>query len=242
MNDKPLSEWSDSERIDTVKKIFNEITPDYDRMNRIMSARQDVLWRKFLVKRIGKNASNLLDVATGTGDVALDLAKAFPAAQVIGSDFVRRMMDVALVKTAERKLSDRVFYAAGDAMLLPFEDNLFDAATIAFGMRNIPDRLGAVVEMARVVKPGGKVLVLEMTFPRNLRMRKFFFWYLNNVIPLLGRIIARNNAAYSYLPESIQGFLHPDELSALFTRAGLVDVQAFPLTFGITYLHEGVVA
>ncbi len=241
MNDKPLAEWSDSERIDTVKKIFNEITPDYDRMNRIMSARQDVLWRKFLVKRIDKNAQNLLDVATGTGDIALDLAKAFPTAQVIGSDFVRRMMDVALVKTGERKLSDRVFYAAGDAMLLPFEDNLFDAATIAFGMRNIPNRLGALVEMARVVKPGGKVLVLEMTFPRNLRMRKFFFWYLNNIIPLLGRIIARNNAAYSYLPESIQGFLHPDELSDLFTQAGMTEVRAFPLTFGITYLHEGVV-
>lgn len=241
MNDKPLRDWSDSDRIKTVKQIFNDITPAYDRMNRIMSARQDVLWRKFTINRLPENTSHVIDVATGTGDVALDILKRKPDVQVTGVDFVKRMIDVAREKTIDRDLGNKIHYVCGDAMILPFEDSRFDAATIAFGLRNIPDRLHAIREMARVVRPGGKVMVLEMTFPRNLKMRRFFYWYLNNVIPILGRLVAGNISAYSYLPASIQDFLHPDQLVETFKEAGLQQVRAFPLTMGITYLHEGVV-
>lgn len=242
MSKKPLKQWSEEERIKTVKNIFSEITPHYDKMNHIMSGRRDIAWRKFAISRIPQGAREVIDIATGTGDLALDTVRKRPEIHVCGVDFVPAMLELANSKCREKKLTSKVDFSVGDAMHLEFEDNSFDCSTIAFGMRNIPDRLGAIKEMRRVVRPGGKVLVLEMTFPRNLKMRRFFNWYLNNVIPFMGIMITRNRKAYDYLSESIQDFLHPDQLSALFEEAGLEKIQAFPLTFGITYLHEGVVA
>lgn len=241
-NNRPLDKLTDCEKIETVKEIFNEITPHYDLMNRLMSARRDVSWRRFAVRRIPTDARRVIDIATGTGDVALDIIKYRPEIKVYGVDFVKKMLDLAEAKTERKHAADKITYLVGDAMCLPFPDDSFDASTIAFGMRNIPDRLGAIKEMKRVVRPGGKVIILEMTFPKNLRMRKFFDWYLNNVIPILGVIITRNKVAYSYLSDSIHNFLHPDQLESLFTQAGLIEVKAFPLTLGITYLHEGIVA
>lgn len=241
MNDKNTDPTDSQKKIETVKEIFNNITPYYDRMNRIMSCRRDVHWRKFLVSQLPKDAHKIVDVATGTGDVAIEIAKRRPEVEVTGLDFVQRMLDIGLEKIIRKNLQDRIKLINGDAMDLPFEDGSFDAATIAFGMRNIPDRRGAIKEMIRVVRPGGKVLVLEMTFPRNLGMRKFFDWYLNRVIPLLGSAITGNPSAYKYLSDSIHNFIHPDELKKIFEDVGLKDVQAFPLTLGITYLHEGVV-
>jgi len=164
-----------------------------------------------------------------------------PDINVTGIDFVKEMLDLAVEKTKNKIPTAKIEYIVSDALELPFEDNRFDAATIAFGMRNIPEKMDALLEMARVVKPGGKVMVLEMTFPRNIKLRKFFHWYLNNTLPVLGKVIARNRDAYNYLAESIQDFLHPDELTSLFKQAGLNDIKDYPLTFGITYLHEGVV-
>jgi demethylmenaquinone methyltransferase / 2-methoxy-6-polyprenyl-1,4-benzoquinol methylase len=240
LNNKPLKQWSDEERITAVKGIFKAISPRYDLLNRVMSGRQDVRWRRLAVSRIPAEAKRVLDVATGTGDLAIDIASAGER-EVVGADFVENMMRYAVEKTEARDLSGRIAYAAADALHLPFPDQIFDAATMAFGIRNMPDRLSALKEMARVVKPGGKVLVLEMTFPRNLRLRRFFTWYLNNVIPVIGGLISGNSKAYRYLPDSIQDFLHPDDLAALFEKAGLQSVRAFPLTFGLTYLHEGCV-
>jgi len=241
LDEKPLTQFSPPQRIALVKRIFNTVTPHYDLLNRLMSARQDVRWRKFTAKRIPVDATKVLDVATGTGDLAIEIARRRPRVQVAGVDFVERMMRPAQVKTAARGLSGRISYAAGDALALPFRDNEFDAATIAFGIRNIPDRPAALREMARVVKPGGKVMILEMTFPRTLGLRRFFEWYLNRVMPLVGRTISGNHEAYRYLPASIQDFLHPDDLARLFSDVGLSSVKAFPLTLGITYLHEGIV-
>jgi demethylmenaquinone methyltransferase/2-methoxy-6-polyprenyl-1,4-benzoquinol methylase len=241
MNKKPMKDWSDEERISAVKDIFSKITPSYDRMNRIMSGRRDVAWRRFLVKRIPHNARKVVDIATGTGDVALEIVHKRPQVKVAGLDFVQEMLDLASEKTDQAGVSDKIDYINGDAMSMPFEDSTFDASTIAFGMRNIPDRLGAIKEMVRVVRPGGKVLVLEMTFPKNLKMRKFFYWYLNNVIPALGKVIAGNHIAYNYLSESIQNFIHPDQMRDLFAQAGLQEIKEYPLTLGITYLHEGIV-
>ena len=241
MSNKPLKDRSDKEKIDAVRDIFSKITPNYDRMNRIMSARRDKAWRRFLVRRIPSDARKVLDVATGTGDVAIEIARRRPEIQVTGLDFVQEMLDLAIEKTEEDGLVDKIEYLNGDAMAIPFEDSTFDVSTIAFGMRNLPDRPGAIKEMARVVKPGGKVLILEMTFPKNLKMRQFFYWYLNNVIPILGTFIAGNRSAYRYLSDSIQNFIHPDQLTDLFRQAGLQEVREYPLTLGITYLHEGIV-
>jgi demethylmenaquinone methyltransferase / 2-methoxy-6-polyprenyl-1,4-benzoquinol methylase len=238
---RPLRKWSDEERIQSVKKIFNTITPRYDLLNRIMSAGQDVRWRKFAVSRLPLEVRDVLDVATGTGDLAIEIARSRTSATVYGIDFVEKMMRLAAPKTVATGFADRIYYSASDAMRLPFEDNRFDAATTAFGIRNMPDRLTALKEMSRVVKPGGKIIVLEMTFPKSLKLRKFFTWYLNKIIPILGAIISGNAAAYRYLPDSIQDFLTPDQLTDLFTRAGLKEIKTFPLTLGLTYVHEGLV-
>jgi len=241
LNEKPLDRWSDEERVRAVKKIFGTITPHYDLLNRIMSARRDVSWRHFVATRIPPEVRSVLDVATGTGDLAIEIARSRSRARVFGLDFVEQMMRPAQTKTARENLSGRISYVAGDAMDLPFGTGEFDAATVAFGIRNMPDRLRALSEMARVVKPRGKIVCLEMTFPRNLGLRRFFKWYLNRVIPMVGGMISGNRSAYRYLPDSIQDFLHPDDLSHLFQEAGLASVKVFPLTLGLTYLHEGVV-
>jgi len=240
MNQKPIETWTQAERIAVVKRIFNTVTPHYDLLNRIMSARRDVWWRRFTVRRIPKNAALVLDVATGTGDLAIEIAASLTT-QVVGADFVPKMMAVAKEKTSKQNLSHRISYVAADANGLPFPSRFFDAATMAFGLRNIPNPKTALTEMARVVKPGGKVMILEMTFPRNMKLRWFFQWYLNNVIPVVGSMISGDAGAYKYLPDSIQHFLHPDELTSLYNQVGLHSVKAFPLTFGLTYLHEGLV-
>lgn len=238
---QPLGNWSDEERIHAVKRIFSSITPHYDLLNHIMSGRRDVYWRRFSVSRIHKDAQNILDVATGTGDLAIDIALSLPHCQVVGLDFVPVMMDTAISKTAKKGLSARISYVAGDATFLPFFDNRFDAATIAFGLRNIPNREKALREMMRVVRPGGQVIVLEMTFPKNLRLRRFFSWYLNTAIPMLGYVISGDARAYQYLPDSIQDFLRPDQLTYLLESVGITSIKTFPLTFGLTYVHEGLI-
>ncbi len=237
----PLEEWNDHDRINAVKRIFRSITPHYDLLNRILSARQDVKWRRFAAKRIPRDAARVLDVATGTGDLANAITSSHNRVEVIGVDFVESMIHVGRTKTASLALSDRVLYAAGDAMTLPFVNGEFDAATIAFGLRNIPDRSAALRELARVVRPGGKVITLEMTFPRRSRLAPLLRWYLNRVIPIVGGLISGDSNAYRYLPDSIQEFLDPVELSGILSRVGLQNVRAFPLMFGLTYLHEGTV-
>ncbi|MBU0520203.1 bifunctional demethylmenaquinone methyltransferase/2-methoxy-6-polyprenyl-1,4-benzoquinol methylase UbiE [bacterium] len=237
---KPLQNWTQDERIEAVKSIFNTITPTYDHMNHIMSAGRDIAWRRRMIQRLPEGNIKVLDIATGTGDVAIDIKWKRPDIEVAGIDFVFRMMEFAQQKTRAQNLA--IQYMGGDALHLPFPDNSFDATTIAFGLRNIPDKFAALREMQRVVKPGGKVFTLEMTFPRNLKMRAFFTWYLNKMIPILGATIARDKKAYHYLAESIQEMIHPDTLSALYEQVGFQQIKATPLTFGITYLHEGTVA
>ncbi len=229
------------DRIGKVQWIFSHITPHYDLLNHILSAGNDFFWRRFTVKRLPKRCNRVLDVATGTGDLAFDIVRMRKKTTVVGVDFVPHMLEVAIRKGKRKGLLDRASFMTGDALALPLQDNQFDAATIAFGLRNIVERERALREMARVVRPGGKVMVLEMTFPRNIGARWFYTWYLNRVIPLIGALISGNSSAYRYLPDSIQEFPAPMELVDLFHKAGLRRVKAFPLSLGITWLHEGVV-
>lgn len=238
---KSLNEWSEKERISAVKEIFNTITPRYDLLNHVLSGCQDIRWRKFTTGHLPADARHVLDVATGTGDLAIAMARRRSGLKITGVDFVRTMMAMAIAKTERAGLTSQIEYIAGDAMQLPFSENTFDTAAVAFGFRNTPDRIGALREMSRVVKPGGKIMVLEMTLPRGSMMGRFFKWYLKNVVPRVGRLISGNGSAYDYLSESIEDFLKPDELTRYFEKAGLVNIKAFPLTFGITYLHEGIV-
>jgi len=241
LSNKPLEQWDDRERIENVKYIFSNIVPYYDLMNRLLTVRRDVAWRRLTAKRISPQAEYLLDVASGTGDLTIEFARRAKKANIWGIDFSRRMLERGVMKVRRYGFDNRTAYLEGDALELPFKDDMFDAAAMAFGLRNTPNKLQVLREMRRVVKPGGEVLILEMTFPRNLRLRRFFIWYFNHVIPLLGRILAGNQASYQYLPDSIQDFLQPEELTKLMAEAGLTNIKEFPLTGGITYLHEGIV-
>jgi demethylmenaquinone methyltransferase/2-methoxy-6-polyprenyl-1,4-benzoquinol methylase len=180
-----------------------------------------------------------LDVATGTGDLAIEAARTHLAIRVTGIDFVPRMLERGREKIRKRGLDDRIELLEGDALSLPFEQDSFDVAAIAFGIRNIPDREAALGEMARVVAPGGGVMVLELTTPQRGAIRALYSIYLNGLLPLLGRVVSGDPRAYRYLAESIMEFPSPGEFSGIMRGAGLLDVEAVPLTLGVAHLHTG---
>ncbi len=233
---------ADAERMEEVRGIFSSIPRSYDFLNHFLSFRRDVAWRRFTVRRMRfSRTRRLLDVATGTGDLAIEAALAHPEITVVGLDLVPRMLDIGRDKVRKRGLEGRVRLVEGDALELPFDDGSFDVASIAFGIRNIPDRAAALREMARVVVPGGRVLVLELTRPRNGFVRAFYAIYLNGLLPILGRLISGDSQAYRYLADSIMEFPSPEEFSEIMRGAGFEGVRAHPLTFGVAHLHEGTV-
>lgn len=217
--------------------MFAEIAPRYDAVNRMLSGGIDLWWRRVTVSRAAAPAAGaILDVCTGTGDLALAYAaKAGPQVRVVGSDFCRPMLDRGVLKSAARKLP--VEWVEADAMELPFADAEFDLVTVAFGLRNIADTSRGLAEMARVLKPGGRLAILEFSLPANPVIRRAYLWYFRNVLPRLGNAVARNHAdAYRYLNESVEEFPSGEALASLVRAAGFDTVDQLPLTFGIATL------
>jgi len=235
-----VREVTDRERILMVKEIFSTVTKRYDFLNHFLSLRRDIAWRRFTVKKMSFSATcRFLDVATGTADLALGTALTHPGIFVVGLDFMEEMLRAGQAKISRKGLSERIQLLRGDALALPFPDGSFDVAAMAFGIRNIPDKAGALAEMARVVAPGGQVMVLEMTFTPNWFSRLLYHSYLNRVLPLLARKLSVNPKAYYYLADSIMNFPSPAEFSRLMEDAGMIDVETHRLTFGATYLYTG---
>jgi demethylmenaquinone methyltransferase / 2-methoxy-6-polyprenyl-1,4-benzoquinol methylase len=231
---------NEQERISMVKDIFSTITNKYDFLNHLLSARRDIAWRNFAIKKMRFFQTNkFLDVACGTADLAIGTALKHPHIVVNGIDFVAEMVKAGKDKIEKKKLSPRINLMQGDAVHLPFNDNSFDVTGIAFGIRNIPDRLKALNEMLRVTVPGGQVMVLEMTFTQNHFFKFIYHVYLNHILPSLAKLFSSNRAAYYYLAESIMNFPTPDAFAKLMEEAGMVEVEKHALTFGITYLHVG---
>jgi demethylmenaquinone methyltransferase/2-methoxy-6-polyprenyl-1,4-benzoquinol methylase len=232
---------TETEQIGMVKEIFATITRRYDLLNRLLSLRRDVAWRRRAARHMHFSTTcRYLDVATGTADLALEVARQHPSVSVTALDFVKEMIDGGVKKIKERKLTGRIAFVRGDALSLPFPDNHFDAAGIAFGIRNITNRTAALNEMTRVVVPGGQVIVLEMHFPRQPLFRHLYSLYLTSIMPSLARSFSRNPAAYLYLADSIMHFPPPPVFSRLMGDTGLTEVRRYPLTLGITYLHVGI--
>ena len=230
-----------TEHVRVVKDIFKTITGRYDFLNHFFSLGQDIYWRRFTVGRMRFfETFRYLDVATGTGDLAIQTAGRYGDVQVTGVDFVQEMMDRGQEKVHRRGLSARIGFCRGDALNLPFPDNHFDVAGIAFGIRNVTDRLRALAEMMRVIVPGGQVMVLEMNFPRQRALQLIYDLYLNHILPWTSRHFSSNPAAYYYLADSIVNFPSPEAFARLMTEAGLTDVARHPLTMGITHLYRGI--
>lgn len=236
----PVKEISDSDRISMVKEIFATITGKYDFLNHFLSLRRDVAWRRCAAKKMRFFQTNrYLDVACGTGDLAIAAAVHHPQIRVTGVDFVPEMVAASKEKVGKKNLDGRIDLMQGDALCLPFDDNSFDVAGIAFGIRNIPDRRRALSEMLRVVVPGGQVMVLEMTFVQNRFFKFIYYIYLNYLLPAFAKLFSKNPAAYHYLADSIMNFPPPDAFAKIMEEAGMVHVEKYPLTFGITWLHVG---
>jgi demethylmenaquinone methyltransferase/2-methoxy-6-polyprenyl-1,4-benzoquinol methylase len=237
----PVRQMTDAERIRTVKEIFSTVTSRYDFLNHFLSLRRDIAWRQFTVRKLRFfSTDRFLDVATGTADLAIEAARQHPSIHVTGLDFVQAMMNRGVIKITERGLGDRIRLLRGDALDLPFPDHCFDSVAIAFGIRNIPDKHRALQEMKRVVVPGGQVMVLEMTFPRESVFQGFYHLYLHRILPTIARAFSKNPAAYEYLADSIVNFPSPEAFAKMMEKAGLAHVEKYSLDFGITYLHTGV--
>jgi demethylmenaquinone methyltransferase/2-methoxy-6-polyprenyl-1,4-benzoquinol methylase len=235
-----VNQMTDDQRIGIVKDIFASVTEKYDFLNRFLSGRRDVAWRKRTVSEMKFFQTNrFLDVATGTGDLALDCANTYPDVNVTGVDFVQEMVDKGSEKVSTQQLKDRVELKWGDATNLQFDNNSFDVTAIAFGIRNIPDKEKALSEMKRIIVEKGQVMVLELTTPEPGFWRSTYSFYLNGVLPKLAKLFTKNPAAYAYLADSIMNFPTRREFVALMESIGLKNCRAIPLTFGVCTLYIG---
>ncbi len=218
-------------------EMFDRIAARYDLLNRVLSFGMDGRWRRALVRALGRPLSQVLDVATGTADVALAAAAAHPEARVVGVDPSREMLAVGRTKVERRGLGARISLELGDCEALPFADARFDAAAISFGIRNVPDRAKGLRELARVVRPGGYVAVLELGEPEGL-LGPFARFYVHKVVPRIGAALS-GAREYHYLHESIARFPTPPEFMDLMRAAGLQDVSVKRFNFGGTNLFVG---
>ncbi len=224
--------------------MFGEISGRYDFLNHFLSGGTDIYWRWRTVRMCRPSGdAPVLDVCTGTGDLAFAWYKKTNGAKVVGADFTHEMLEIANDKR-DRKLEAAkhkdVTFVEADTQDLPFETDTFQIVSVAFGLRNVTDTKAGLREMTRVCKPGGQVVVLEFSVPRNRLFGAVYSWYFRNILPKIGQILARNSqAAYNYLPESVSEFPHGQELADIMTECGLKDVKFKPLTFGVATIYYG---
>ncbi|MGE0433122.1 MAG: bifunctional demethylmenaquinone methyltransferase/2-methoxy-6-polyprenyl-1,4-benzoquinol methylase UbiE [Planctomycetota bacterium] len=224
-------------------EMFDAIARRYDLLNRLMSFGMDISWRRKAVRALllkDATAPRVLDVATGTGDVAIEVARQLKAATIDGIDPSANMLEIARRKATAKQLDSRLTFHQGDAQKLPFDDASYDGALIAFGIRNVPDRLQGLREMRRVVRPGHRVVVLELTEPRRGLLSRAARLYIHGVVPRMGALLS-GRREYRYLQQSIAAFPPPAEFAQMMTDAGLIDVTWRLLGFGTVGLHSGVV-
>jgi demethylmenaquinone methyltransferase/2-methoxy-6-polyprenyl-1,4-benzoquinol methylase len=217
--------------------MFDSIAPRYDLLNHVLSAGMDRGWRDRAVDALALPANaRVLDLCTGTGDLAIATVHRAAGATVVGIDFAGEMLRLALAKTRDASLDRRIRLVRGDATSIPLADRSCDAATIAFGIRNVAEPQRALAEIARVLKPGGRLAILEFGQPRIPGIRTLYSWYFRYMLPLVGRLISKHQSAYSYLPASVGTFPPPSQFVKTLSATGFSQVRAVPLTFGIVYL------
>lgn len=223
-----------------VHEMFDHIAPRYDLLNHTLSANIDRLWRRHVVRRVGRdNPSRILDVATGTGDLAIALARHLPTTTVTGIDLSEEMLAVARRKVEARGLSSRIQLKAGDAEQLPVADGSFDTVTVAFGVRNFGDLDAGLRELHRVLRDGGKVVILEFSRPQNRLFRALYEWYAYRILPRIGGWISHDRRAYEYLPASVGEFPLPDAFREHLKQAGFRNCRSIAQSFGIAQIHIG---
>jgi demethylmenaquinone methyltransferase/2-methoxy-6-polyprenyl-1,4-benzoquinol methylase len=221
--------------------MFDRIAHRYDLLNRLLSFGQDVIWRKKVTGHL-KDTPNqsILDLATGTADLLITVCQNSP--QVIsgvGIDLAGKMLEIGNRKITEKNLGSLLKLEAGDATDIPFPDDSFDAVMIAFGIRNVEDVEKALFEMNRILKTGGRALILEFSLPANRVFRFLYLYYFRKVLPKIGALISGDKYAYSYLNETVESFPYGTDFKKLMSSAGFVHVESTPLTFGISTIYQG---
>lgn len=238
-NVKPYSD-SDLTKKQQVEQMFDNISGKYDLLNRILSMGIDVSWRKKVVKSVKKqNPKTILDIATGTGDLAIAMAKATDA-KITGFDLSAGMLEVGKRKIVEENLQDRIEMIQGDAEKMPFADDSFDVITVAFGVRNFENLKKGLDDIYRVLKPGGKLIILEFSQPQDAPMKQLYSFYSRYILPKIGKKISKDQSAYTYLPDSVKAFPHGDEMKKILKNSNFVEPFDKKLTFGIASIYESL--
>jgi demethylmenaquinone methyltransferase/2-methoxy-6-polyprenyl-1,4-benzoquinol methylase len=228
----------------SVGQMFDRIAPTYDLLNRLLSLGRDFSWRRKSVRQLDARSDlKILDLATGTGDMLIALLRERPnIVEATGLDISENMLAVCREKLRKRGLADRAKLLCADASRTPFADGTFDAATMAFGIRNTADASATLREIHRILKPGGTALILEFSLPACPVMRWFYLRYLRLVVPFVGSLVSGNGRAYRYLDTSIEAFQQPVEFCCLMQTAGFRDVSVVPLTHGVASIYKGIKA
>ena len=229
-----------SEKGENIQQMFGTIAPRYDFLNRLLSFGIDKRWRTKAVQLLKyQEGSKILDVATGTGDVALEIARTTPSSvHIVGADFCPEMVELGQAKVAVSPYAGRITLRVAPCEDLPFPDDTFDSITIAFGIRNVVDRRLGLAEMWRVLRPGGRMIILEFSTPHSQLFRQLYYFYFRRLLPMIGGLFSRYNA-YKYLPDSVLEFPSVSEFAAMMTETGFRNIQIHELTFGIATIHAG---
>lgn len=239
--EKKVTPYKDSElgKKQQVTQMFDTISGKYDGLNRVISFGIDIKWREKVVALV-KNTkpATILDIATGTGDLAINMALKIDAEKITGLDISPGMLEVGKLKVSEKKLSDKIDMVIGDSEALPFEDNSFDAITVAFGVRNFEDLEKGLAEIYRVLKKGGIFVVLETSNPTKPPYKQGYNVYTKSILPIIGKLFSKDRSAYAYLSESASVFPFGEEFNNILRKIGFTNVEDKPQTFGVATIYE----
>tara|TARA_R110002012_G_scaffold91659_2_gene222914 strand:- start:2377 stop:3102 length:726 start_codon:yes stop_codon:yes gene_type:complete len=229
---------SDLGKKEQVTKMFDTISGEYDNLNRVISFGIDIKWRNKVVKIVEETTpENILDIATGTGDLAISLAKT-SATKIVGLDLSPGMLDVGKVKVKAKKLDDKIEMVIGDSENLPFEDNSFDAITVAFGIRNFETLEKGLADILRVLKPGGIFVILETSVPTKFPFKQGYAFHSKVILPTVGKLFSKDKTAYTYLSDSANIFPYGEALNNILRQVGFTNVEDMPQTFGVATIYK----
>ncbi len=230
----------DGSKKEQVAEMFDNISKRYDLLNHVLSLGIDIGWRRKAIKIIREDEpKKILDIATGTADFALEAARMLEADEIIGVDISEGMLSVGRQKVAKRGLQELVHLRSGDSENLQFEDNYFDSLLVAFGVRNFENLEAGLSEMLRVIRPGGKVVIVEFSKPHAFPFKQIYNAYFQAILPVIGKMISKDDSAYRYLPESVQAFPDGDDFLRVLKKLGYQETKCTPLTFGIASIYVG---
>lgn len=240
---KPVIPYKDqpAAKKEQVAAMFNNISKTYDFLNHFLSLGIDIIWRKKAIKELQADRPQyILDVATGTGDLAFEAIDILKPTKVIGVDISTGMLKIAQEKINKRGLQEVFEVREGDSERLLFDDNTFDAVTVAYGVRNFENLEKGIADMLRVLKPGGKAVILEFSKPKRFPVKQAYNFYFSYITPTIGKIFSKDNSAYSYLPESVAAFPDGTAFTDLMTKVGYKNTKSRPLAFGICSIYTGI--